>query len=600
MSQEVGALREVLSKYESAAGPISESSISEAIRSLKKKGEMPSPPQEWLAELMAFEFCPEYENREGGWGLYFGPMMIWKNKDGTVTESPSITRVTPEIVTYWAERVKQVNNPVLKARYADLVWDFSKKIKGDAPHFSIARIVIESIIEISHKNCHEYQTDVISKLKRALSLALAINDSQRVEKVKEAVIAFENMISEDDKPGLWGFTYDLLLENKKVSLTADQKNKIISDLEDRLKRTSNIESLNPWAAEHASIRLANYYRSIKQSNNIKRVLLKLGKAFEIKGKSSAALQLYAWLQHVHAIYLEYGLNEDAERLRIMLRELGPKITSEMKSIPFSAEIPRDKMDKYIEAMVAGDLNSALCRMVIHFIPKKNRIEKQLEDLSEKAPLSFLFGKGVHDTEGRLLATVGSLDDDLVGNVIQQISQNMAIESVFLRDVLEALIKKFNITKERLIDYIYKSPIFSEDKKEIIAQGFGALLVGDHLVAIHLLIPRIEDAIRILVENMGGSVLKPARAGGFHLKTLDELLRDTKVISVFGEDATLYFRVLLTDQRGWNIRNNVCHGISHLNEFGTEVSDRVLHIILCLAQVREQKNNDFDKKKVMKD
>jgi hypothetical protein len=33
---------------------------------------------------------------------------------------------------------------------------------------------------------------------------------------------------------------------------------------------------------------------------------------------------------------------------------------------------------------------------------------------------------------------------------------------------------------------------------------------------------------------------------------------------FGDNLSFYFRILLTDQRGWNMRNNVCHGISPAN------------------------------------
>ena len=108
-----------------------------------------------------------------------------------------------------------------------------------------------------------------------------------------------------------------------------------------------------------------------------------------------------------------------------------------------------------------------------------------------------------------------------------------------------------------------------------------------MTAVHLLIPQIENALRVLLEKAGGSVLKPARGGGFNLKVLDDLLRDPLLIQVFGEDIVFYFHALLVDPRGWNLRNCVCHGLCDASEFGPSMSDRIIHVLLCLALVRKK-------------
>ncbi|MFI5323317.1 MAG: DUF4209 domain-containing protein [Thermodesulfobacteriota bacterium] len=105
-------------------------------------------------------------------------------------------------------------------------------------------------------------------------------------------------------------------------------------------------------------------------------------------------------------------------------------------------------------------------------------------------------------------------------------------------------------------------------------------------SISLLIPQIEDAFRNLVE-IGGNILQPTRLGGFQYKILDELLRDEIVARVFGNETAFYFRIILTDQRGWNIRNRVCHGMANMNLFNQKVADRIFHVLLCLSQVRSQ-------------
>ncbi|MDM8568812.1 DUF4209 domain-containing protein [Thiotrichales bacterium HSG1] len=161
-----------------------------------------------------------------------------------------------------------------------------------------------------------------------------------------------------------------------------------------------------------------------------------------------------------------------------------------------------------------------------------------------------------------------------------------MKSLYIRNLFAALIKKFNLSAQQLTDYIYQSPLFEFDKKAIIESGLQAYLRGNDLVAIHLLIPQVEDAVRNLVEKEGGKVMQ-SQGNGFHVKTFDKLLNTSEFISAFGdefgEDLKFYFRVLFTDPCGWNLRNNMCHGITPF--FDVSDTDRVVHSLLCLALVR---------------
>ena len=579
-----------MSTFDKSTTPITENSVSSAIREIYKDTGTSPPPMEWLAEVMAFEFTENYINEETRWGTYFGPMWVVPQGDGTVSESPSIKSITPEILKYWEDRARVAQNPVLKARYADLVWDFSKHVTGKGAHIDNAHIAIDSLIAIATNNAHKYEPNVIKKLGRALSLAISINDVGRIDAVKGAILQYEDRVVRGDKPSLFGFSYDLLVKNKKVELSDQELNKIISDLENRLQHASTKSensSVNPWAAEAAASRLALYYRIVSRPGDVRRVLLKYGKAFEQHSESGSPLQVSSWLQQVYHVYLEYGLKDEAEQLAVKLREIGPKIVKDMKSISHTMEIPIEEMSRYLQAVTDGDLPTVLKRVAVHFIPEKQKIEIQLRDLSEKTPLLFLIPKQIQDHKGRTVATVGSLEDDLDGNIVNQMYQNMSLSAVFLNEVLKNVTDKFKLSPDMLLDYLYTSPVFREEKKAIIKIGLAAYFANDHLLTAHLLIPQIEDAIRNLVEMTCGSVLKPSRSGGLQLKTLDELLRDQRIIEVFGEDAALYLRVLLTDQRGWNVRNDVCHGIFPMESFDMTLSDLIIHVLLVLGLVRKK-------------
>jgi len=593
-SEQYKCLQEVLETFDRCTERFTELDVRYAVQVLRKEDDASEPSLEWLAEAIAFDFEEAYQDKDTGWGTYFGPMIVWRNENGTVTKSPSIKRVTPEMLDYWAKRVSETNHPILKARYADLVWDFCKTVTGKPASVDMAWAAIDAIVEIAQRNCHKHEVDVITKLRRALSLAASVNDTKRIETVRDTTIAFEDKVAVDDKPGLWGFSYDILWQHKKVTLTDEQKRKIISNLEERLEHVSNPfeeSKFNPWAAQTAAIRLAKHYRRQNQQEDVKRVLLKYGTAFERMAEPAAAMLATIWLQQVHSVYLEYGLKEEANRIAVKLRELGPKANSEMQPFAHTVEISKDEMNQYVEAMTAGESEIVLARIAVHYIPRRDKAEKQIRELSKDSPTVFLLPRRIQNHKGRPIAFIGSVMDDIDGHVVLQISQNMQLDGIFLRPVMDALIKKFSLSEQQLVDYLYQSPLFEEEKKLIIEAGLQTYLNNDYLIAVHLLIPQVEAAVRNLVEKTGGVVLKPARNGGFDLKTFHDLLIDERMAQVFGEDITLYFQVLFTDPRGWNLRNDVCHGIIPAISFDASAADRVVHALLCLALAREQEDSE---------
>jgi hypothetical protein len=545
-----------------------------------------------MAELIAFDLIEEYPDNKTGWGTYFGPLMVLNNNDGTVTESPSIKLVNAKMIEYWENRAKETINPILKARYSGVVWDFKNKITGLNPSHEICRLYVNALVEIANGDFHKYVVDTFKKLKRALFLAISLNDNNLIIKVKDSILRYENEHSKDDKPGLWGYAFDLLISNKKIALTIEEENGIINELEAKLNRLTNSDSENqktdPWAAENAASRLALYYRKSQRNDDIKRVLLKVGKAYSAILDKASPLQAISWLDQLHKLYIKFNLHEEAEIVLLKIRELGPKTSSEFKTISHSFKIQNKNLDDYIKAMTSGTLSEILFRIAARYIPIKEKVKEQIFDLSKTAPLTFLVTRVIQDEKGRVVATIGSLEDDLEGHVVIQISQNLYFSSIFLRAVLKECITNKGLNKSNILSFIEKSPIIEKERLEIIDRGLDAYVRDDFLVFVHLVIPQIEEAIRNIIELAGGNILKPAKGGGYQLRNFDEILRDEIIKLTLGEDIADYFRILFTDQRGWNLRNIVCHGLANPNMFNTQNADRILHSLICLGLIQEKK------------
>ena len=284
-------LKETFQAFETSSEPFSESDLSAAvsktIRRIQEEGGVIST--ELRAESMAFEFCENYSDKKTGWGTYYGPMIV-THRDGKLYESPSITAVTPEILDYWQARSQEAQHPILQCRYADLVWDFSPQICSSTADIICAQTAIDSTMRIAHEHLYEYESIAIDKLEHALSVALNINDPKRVRNVIEAVIQFEDTTGNIEHLGTWGFAYDILIEDRKIPITDEERGLIIAGLEKNLaavaSTASNEEELDPFAAEHAALRLASYYRRVNRPEDVRRVLQTYANAFLVMAKKA--------------------------------------------------------------------------------------------------------------------------------------------------------------------------------------------------------------------------------------------------------------------------------------------------------------------------
>lgn len=163
----------VLNSFEQQTSPFNEAQVYDALANARKSlGDLSESDFEGLrAEASAFFF---YERRNGDsvWGTYFAPTFTATTKDGQQVRNPDITQLGPPVIEHWQSRAKATKNPVLRARYADLVWDLSKPITGNPPDVEFARIAIDSYLEAVEQRFHTIEIESIQWLQRALDPSL--------------------------------------------------------------------------------------------------------------------------------------------------------------------------------------------------------------------------------------------------------------------------------------------------------------------------------------------------------------------------------------------------------------------------------------------
>jgi len=579
-----------------------EISISIEIRNIVNgEGTKYIPSPEDQMEMFAFDFLADTWNADSKWDTYYGPFSSFKDRDGNPLDSPSIDDISKESIEYWSSRSRTVIDPLLRARYADISVDFYHKVYEKRAPRNLVQLSIDSQVQVV-KDRLVHPLDCKSKLRRALNLSITIQDKARTQTVAEAIIKLEDRVADDTKPGLWGFSIRWLLieHNSKITLPKNLISKILFNMESRLERLVNNSSILPVV----DAPLSEYYSSINDENNVKRVLMVLENSLKtserIKEEPLLTVHLYELIQETYKKYsTKYSFAAASlQRITTEIGALNLPWNESFHQITVESAIPNEEIEA-IKNNIFGcitdqpiqSLDEVLARIAINFLPKKSSIQQCFEVTLSQSPLRYLFSTKVISGEGLVIGSLGSVENDFEGHFAKYASEHISYDSILLNLVIEGL--KTHFTATNLVEKLFNSELFRNENKQYLERAIEAYWSSDYIVASHLFIPMIETALRELVRVNGGTWIYSNSIGGFNTHPLNQLFKKNEGIfdAVFGKiphNVLFYLRLVLIDQLGMNLRNDFAHGFSKDKFFSPNVSDRLFHVILILGLVSEEK------------
>jgi len=355
-----------------------------------------------------------------------------------------------------------------------------------------------------------------------------------------------------------------------------------------LRLRQQLESFTPglgkqWGYESIAIPLANYYRQSGDRDESIKILKCYGEAVVSEAQQAKSILAVGWLERIYELYKKNEIHEDAERILQLMESRQPELPNEMVRMKIPYTLPQEEIDGFLSSVLTDSCEESIINLIRCFHPRLDDERQRLNQSEQGSPLKKFFNTSLINHAGRRVARLE--DDD--GKLIHQLIQSMEFADVFIQFALPALASRFGLTPESLFCLVTEAPIWSKERLPILERGIRAAVEDDVLVATHLLIPEIESAIRNVAGDLGINLQKPHRNGGYVLKNLDDLLREDGVVGILSEDTCFYFRAVFTDQRGWNLRNDVCHGLSTANRLNALVVRRLVLILLQLSLIRPQ-------------
>ena len=321
--------------------------------------------------------------------------------------------------------------------------------------------------------------------------------------------------------------FDNLYGFKQVDLTPDERAKIIEGLERVLQVTIDEKGghFDPFAAQGAAERLERHYRRIGHQTDVHRVILAYGKAFENAAEKANPLLAVAWLQPVFEKYHDVGLNDEAARLQRVLETRGPQAQAGMQRVEVPHQVSPEDMEKYADALTAGDQRQALGQIRMRFLPRIDEFQAFNEQMRAHAPLSTLIPIRRFEA-GHVAAIIGSQSEDPDGRLINQIANRIGFEAPWLAIALEKAKTRHRLDADKIWAVLSESPLFAEEQRILVTDGLTAWLSGDHVKAIPVLVPQIERAERNLAGFIGVPLTGRGHTKGtMQIRGLGEILYD---------------------------------------------------------------------------
>jgi tetratricopeptide (TPR) repeat protein len=510
-------------------------------------------------------------------GQPYGPYFVIDGKRSLMPDD-----LTENDLTILEELVQEISYAQFVARICDVLWIRRKK-------YPFAQRAVNAYAQSIDEDKDDCWVPRGHWLKRATQIAMELGEKAPEREFIRAKLhkLFEQNREKCFSPGMDHYPsaiLKLILENK----LADNW----SELGDMTVAIAKGFPLSPGCDGPRNYYdlAAKCYQNAGDLKKAKECDLAIANHWEAEARSFKTPQGCDGLNLAHRLdkaihaYRKVGEKEKAEKLIQELKEANKAAVDQMKPIEIEMDItPLIKLADSLQGKVGMDLIEGFVSL---YRPSSFESMKSLvEKLAEKHPLQAIIGKSIITSEGNVSAkTPGILEDNVEGieaEIINQYNISQNIVAAALRRAITNIQKTDGTWKEAIKQIIEDSAFVPKGRQGIFEKAIIAGFECDWMALTHLIIPQIENSLRLIFSSNGLKITKVFQTGIQEERDLNDLLIDKDVEKIFDKDLIWEMRSLLTEKSGSNLRNRVCHGLMSTEEINSASSLFLLWLVLYL-------------------
>ena len=509
-------------------------------------------------------YWPNYDDNASP----YRPWMVMDGKRSAIPED-----LTPTDLGALGGILAEIRDPEFRARVADVLWICPPK------NYKAAQVAADAYIESALAlESGEFWSPFAERLQRARQVGGQLGRLNPFH--KKAIQAIEDAITRhettEDSLRCARLMHILLADGvgdskryAQLAETLAQKMETVPNWHFardywQLKGGWNARGGKMDDARDAQLKIANTYE-------------KLAEGFTTAAKPSYLGASHWMAKTVHALREAKADAAEIEKAHQRLLEFQKRGMSEMQTI----RIPREgsdlesKLEQSAQAaasLVKGQcFEDAILRLAYVADPSKpSELRKRIEDNQSGGVFTQIFGAATVRSDGQISDTKPPLASEDPKEREEAVVKEMYSQArtidwparvQFLIDpARQQVIAEHAARRVDLMFLLQDNPFVPIGREGLFLRGLHAGLHGDVVLALHLLMPQIENSIREIFTERGIITSKLESDTTQDERDLGWMLTHPEMAKIFGDGMAFDLRGLLVERFGHNLRNDIAHGL----------------------------------------
>jgi hypothetical protein len=301
-------------------------------------------------------------------------------------------------------------------------------------------------------------------------------------------------------------------------------------------------------------------------------LLEVAKSFERQAQASSqkGVAAHFWEMALQTYRKLDGTDSERERAHRELLNAQEGVRAEMISVDSGPINITELVTTARKRVVKNDKRRSIAGLVLcsHWLTKDD-LQKTAEDFMADYPFQHMFPTMQFGSTGKVAAKAppaGPLASEtpikrLVAEMCKQYRYFIPLAvSGTIEPMCEELLLWHAVSLDDFAEFVCLCPYLPIGREHFFVLGLHAGLHGRYIEALHVLIPQLEHLVRDLLRVNGKIASRIKRDGIQEECDLNQVLNMEETEALIGKDLCFALRVLFTERFGFNLRNELSHGM----------------------------------------
>ncbi len=512
-------------------------------------------------------------------------------------EWPSLCNFSKEQYSYYEHRLNETSNPFLKCRYAGVLFEcYPRGLKLNK--FELGRMLVDLLIETALAHLGQTKPNSLAfiwDIARAADVAIKLNNVKMLSCVVATLTTvIKNWANEDlkhlrDTSLIMRGIYSSPLGSQVppdtytiVTRRVEEARAFFLESEDLLHwHRSFCEELVAWGGllGWPDDTLDAYRREIGESYE------REAEAHATRYGSSklAASFLEDALKH----YRDIGATDKMDELKVRIREAHRASLKEYYPVSWTVEVPSEEIEKRLSPYRNLSVSDGLLHMASDdsLIVDVTSVEKRTYENTESSPLMSRIPRFIIDDDRKVFQS-DSPETTFKWHFDSEYKKDLLVTAeALLTEVFRLLKETRGMTKEDVIDFLRNWPLEDERNITIVSVGIERFFAGDYVSALHILVPQFESCLRRMFAQARYPTTSIRESDTQHEQSLTTFLEREDVKAALEPNFHKYIQFVMVDQTGFNLRNDVAHGLIKPGDCNESNALMVIHLFLILTRFR---------------